>query len=83
MNIYIGNIDYSVREEQLEMLVSQYADIISCKIIRDKDTGESSGFGFVDTLDDQGGIAVISEVHGMKLAGRSLIVHQQGTNTDH
>lgn len=83
MNIYIGNIDYSVKEEHLELLVGQYADIISCKIIRDKDTGDSKGFGFVDTLDDQGGVAIISEVHGTELAGRVLIVHQQGKNTDH
>lgn len=83
MRIYIGNIDYTVRDEQLELLVSQYDDIISCKIVRDQETGQSQGVAFVDSLTDEGGQAIITELHDYDLAGRKLKVHEKGKNTQH
>jgi len=83
MRIYIGNIDYSVRDDQLELLAGQYDDILSCKIIRDQETDQSKGFGFVDTLTDDGGNALISELHETELAGRKLKVHEAGQQTAH
>ena len=53
MNIYVGNLSYRVRENDLQGVMAEYGEVTSCKIIRDRETNKSKGFAFVE-MDDAG-----------------------------
>jgi len=53
MNIYIGNLNYRVREDDLKQVMEAYGAVDSVKIIKDRETGKSKGFGFVEMADDE------------------------------
>ena len=52
MNIYFGNLSYKVRENDLQGVVAEYGEVTSCKVIKDRETGKSKGFAFVEMADD-------------------------------
>ncbi len=76
MNIYVGNLPYSTDEESLGSLFAEYGDVQSVKLISDRQTGRSRGFGFVEMDDDAAAQAAIDATHGMDLDGRSLVVNE-------
>jgi RNA recognition motif-containing protein len=75
MKIYIGGLPYSVTDEQLAQLFASYGDVQSAKIIMDRQSGRSKGFGFVEMADDSGKKAM-DELNGAELGGRTLTVNE-------
>ena len=76
MNIYVGNLDFKVSESDLEEVFSAFGTVSSCKIITDKFSGRSKGFGFI-TMDDQDeATKAIEELNGTALKDREIIVNE-------
>ena len=76
MRIYVGNLPWSVDNDSLKDLFSSYGDVADAVVIRDRETGRSRGFGFVDLSDDEAGNAAIEAMHGTEIEGRDLVVNQ-------
>jgi RNA recognition motif-containing protein len=76
MNIYAGNLNYNLTEEDLEKVFGEYGDVTSVKIIRDKYTDQSKGFGFIEMADDEAAQKAINELNGKEVRGRELRVNQ-------
>ena len=76
MNIYIGNISYSVDEQELGQIFSEYGEVSSAKIIIDRVTGRSKGFGFVEMPNDDEGQQAIDNLEGKEINGRKLRVNE-------
>ena len=74
MNIYVGNIPWSVTDDQLEELFAQFGTVISAKIIVDKFSKRSRGFGFVEMAD--GGEQAIAALNDKDFEGRPLVVNE-------
>ena len=74
MNIYVGNISWSVSDDQLEELFAQFGTVTSAKIIIDKFSKRSRGFGFVEMAD--GGEQAIAELNEKDFEGRPLVVNE-------
>lgn len=74
--IYVGNLSYSSTEPALEDLFGQYGQVVSAKIIVDRDTKRSKGFGFVEMEQDDAAEAAISALDGSELDGRRLRVNE-------
>lgn len=74
MNLYIGNLSYDVTEEELKAAFQQYGNVTSVAIIKDKNTGKSRGFGFVEMATDEEGNAAVKGLSGQELKGRALKV---------
>ncbi len=62
MNIYVGNLSYRVKEADLQQVMEDYGTVTSCKVIMDRETGKSKGFGFVEIADDAAGAKAIGFV---------------------
>ena len=65
MNIYISNLSYAINDSDLKELFSEYGEISSAKVIIDRETGRSRGFGFVEMADDTQGQKAIDELNGV------------------
>ena len=76
MNIYVANIAYSVRDQDLRELFEAYGEVTSAKIIMDKATNRSRGFGFVEMVDDNAGRQGIEGTNGKNFQGRDLVVNE-------
>ena len=76
MNIYIGNLNYRVREEDLKQVMEEYGVVDSVKIIKDRETGKSKGFGFVEMGNDAQAKQAIEELNGAEYEGRTMIVKE-------
>lgn len=76
MNIFIGNLNYKIREEQLGDLLSEFGEVRSVKIIMDRETGRSKGFGFVEMANDAEASAAIKELNGSDFEGRTMVVNE-------
>ena len=74
--IYVGNLAFSVTESTLNDAFSQYGTVESCRLITDRDTGRSKGFGFIEMSNDQETDAAISGLSGSELEGRALTVNE-------
>ncbi len=74
MNIYISNLGYQTTDQELKELFSQYGEVVSAKIITDKFTGKSRGFGFVEMPVDSDGNKAMSELHQAEIGGRTISV---------
>lgn len=75
MNIYVGNLNFKVNENDLEKIFTEYGTVSSVKIITDKFTGRSKGFGFVTMEDEAEANKAISELNGTTLENRDIIVN--------
>ena len=73
--LYVGNLAYSVRDDSLHQAFSQFGTVTSAKVMMDRDTGRSKGFGFVEMASAEGAQAAISALHGMSVDGRSIVVN--------
>ena len=76
MRIYVGNLPWSVGDDELKDMFSSYGDVADSVVIRDRETGRSRGFGFVDLSDGAGAAKAIEAMHGTELEGRDLVVNQ-------
>jgi RNA recognition motif-containing protein len=76
MNIYIGNLNYSVRENDLKEVMEDYGTVLSLRIIKDRETGRSKGFAFCEMAEDSGAQKAISELNGSDYAGRPMVVKE-------
>lgn len=76
MNIYVGNLSWSMTDEDLNGLFSQYGSVSSAKILKDKMNGRSKGFGFVEMEDDEAAKTAIANLNETDVQGRKLIVNE-------
>lgn len=76
MNIFIGNLPYSVKASDLKGFFEEYGEVESAKIITDKETGRSKGFGFIEMSDEAAAQKSIEELNGAELEGRTIVVNQ-------
>jgi len=76
MNIYIGNLNYRVREEDLRHVMEEYGVVDSVKIIIDRETGRSKGFAFVEMPNNAEGQKAIEELNEAEYEGRQMVVKE-------
>jgi len=76
MNIYVGNLDFKVNENDLEGIFEDYGTVSSAKIISDKFTGRSKGFGFVTMENDAEATKAINELNGADFENRKIVVNE-------
>jgi len=74
--LYVGNLAYSIRDNDLEQAFSQYGSVASAKVMMERDSGRSKGFGFVEMGTDAEALAAIEGLNGQSLEGRSLTVNE-------
>ncbi len=74
--LYVGNLPYSVRDSDLEQAFSQFGAVTSAKVMMERDTGRSKGFGFVEMGSDAEAQAAITGMNGQPLGGRSVVVNE-------
>ena len=76
MNIYVGNLSYDITEEDLRTSFEDHGDVESAKVIMDRETGRSKGFGFVEMSDASEAQAAIRELNEAVMSGRPLRVNE-------
>src|SRR3954466_13863769 len=81
-NIYVGNLDFNASEEQVRALFEQYGSVDNVTLVRDRDTGQPRGFGFVEMTNDEEAEKAISATNGTMLGGRNLNVSEARPKTD-
>jgi RNA recognition motif-containing protein len=74
MNIFISNLNFNINDEELRELFESFGEVTSSKVITDKITGRSRGFGFVEMSDDEKGKEAIEKLNGTDFKGRELNV---------
>jgi cold-inducible RNA-binding protein len=74
--LYVGNLPYSVRDEDLQQSFGQFGSVTSAKVMMERDTGRSKGFGFVEMGSDAEAQAAIAGMNGQPLGGRSVVVNE-------
>jgi len=76
MNIYVGNLSWSMTDEDLNSLFAPYGSVTSAKILKDKMSGRSKGFGFVEMENDEEAKAAIAGLHETEIQGRKIVVNE-------
>ena len=74
--LYVGNLPYSVRDEDLHQAFSEFGSVTSAKVMMERDTGRSKGFGFVEMGSDEEAQSAIGGMNGQPLGGRSVVVNE-------
>ena len=76
MNIYVGNLSYSLSESELRDAFAAYGEVSSVKVLMDRETGRSRGFGFVEMPNQTEAEAAVAEINGKEVGGRPLRVNE-------
>ena len=76
MNIYVGNLSWTMTDDDLSNLFTPYGSVTSAKILKDKVTGRSRGFGFVEMEDDESAKSAIAALNESEIGGRKLVVNE-------
>ncbi|MBC7947608.1 MAG: RNA-binding protein [Chitinophagaceae bacterium] len=76
MNIYVGNLSWNLKDQDLSNLFASYGEVTSAKIVTDKFTQRSKGFGFVEMADDTSAQAAITALNGSEVDGRNIVVNE-------
>lgn len=76
MDIYVGNLSYDMTTDELREAFEQHGDVAHAKIIIDRDTGRSKGFGFVEMPNKEQGEAAVAELNGAMIRGRAVRVNE-------
>src|ERR1700742_2817381 len=76
MNIFVGSLPFKLEEADLKELFEAYGEVSSDKLINDRETGRSKGFGFVEMPDDESAQQAISALNGSEVGGRTIAVSQ-------
>ena len=74
--LYVGNLSYNIRDDDLQQAFAQYGSVASAKVMMDRDTGRSKGFGFVEMGSDPEAQAAINGMNGQALDGRAIVVNE-------
>lgn len=82
MNIYVGNLSYETSEDDLRQAFESFGQVANVTILKDKFSGKSRGFGFVEMPNDEEGTAAIGGLNGKELAGRTLKVNEARPQTE-
>lgn len=82
MNIYVGNLPWNTTEESLRSLFEEYGEVQSAKVITDRETGRSRGFGFVEMADDGAAQSAIDALNDKDFEGRNLRVNEARPRDD-
>lgn len=75
-NIYVGNLDFKITEDELRQAFAAYGQVDNVTILKDRDTGQPRGFGFVEMANDEEAEKAISATNGMQLGSRTLNVNE-------
>lgn len=76
MNIYVGNLSWGLKDQDLANLFTPFGEVASAKIVMDKFTQRSKGFGFVEMPNDEQAQAAIAQLNGTEIEGRNLVVNE-------
>ena len=76
MNIYIGNLNYRVKESDLQQVMETYGTVESVKIIKDRETGKSKGYGFEEIAEEELAKEAIEKLNGSEFEGRTMVVKE-------
>jgi len=76
MNIYVGNLPYNLGEDDLQQAFEAFGEVTSSRIIQDRETNRSKGFGFVEMADDKAGKSAIEGINGTEIGGRNVVVSE-------
>jgi len=76
MNLYVGNLAYSMRDDDLNALFATHGDVDAARVIMDRVSGRSKGFGFVEMSDDEAAKAAIEAINGTEVDGRDIVVNE-------
>lgn len=76
MNIYIGNLNYRVKESDLQQVMETYGTVESVKIIKDHETGKSKGYGFVEIAEEELAKEAVEKLNGSEFEGRTMVVKE-------
>ncbi len=76
MKLYVGGLAYSVTDKELETLFAEQGEVVSATVIKDRDSGQSKGFGFVEMSDIKQAQEAIANLNGKEIGGRSITVNQ-------
>jgi RNA recognition motif-containing protein len=82
MNIYVGNLPFNMGEEDLKEIFEEYGEVTSTKIVSDKFSGRSKGFGFVEMSNDTEAANAIKELNNAEISGRNIKVNESLPKTD-
>ena len=82
MNIYVGNLSWGLKDQDLANLFSPFGEVASAKIVMDKFTQRSKGFGFVEMPNDEQAQAAIAQLNGSEIEGRNLVVNESRPKED-
>ena len=76
MNIYVGNLPYSVDRDELRGIFEQYGEVSAARVVSDRETGRSKGFGFVEMPNDEEAKKAIEALNGNDIGGRKAVVKE-------
>ena len=76
MNIYVGNLSWNLKDQDLSNLFATHGEVVSAKIVTDKFTGRSKGFGFVEMANDDQAQAAIAALNGSEVDGRNIVANE-------
>ena len=82
MNIFVANLNYKVQDNALKSLFEEFGDVQSAKIIFDRQTGRSKGFGFVEMPNEEEALAAIEELDGTDFEGKAIAVKKAKPRTE-
>jgi RNA recognition motif-containing protein len=82
MNIYVGNLSYHATEETIRQAFESFGQVTSARIIKDKYTGQSKGFGFVEMVEQSQAQVAIKNLNGKELLGKQINVNEARSRTD-
>lgn len=82
MKLYVGGLAYTVTDKELETLFAEQGKVVSVSVIKDRDSGQSKGFGFIEMADVNEAQKAIKELNGKELSGRSIIVNEARPQED-
>lgn len=82
MKLYVGGLAYSVTDKELEDLFAEIGQVTSAVVIKDRDSGQSKGFGFVEMADEKEAQEAIKTLNGKDLSGRSIVVNEARPQED-
>ncbi len=74
--LYVGNLPYGVRDEDLQQAFAEFGSVISAKVMMERETGRSKGFGFVEMSSDPEAQAAVNGMNGQSLGGRAIVVNE-------
>ena len=82
MKLYVGGLAYAVTEKDLETMFAEFGTVASAAVIKDRDSGQSKGFGFVEMSNDEEAKAAMAAMNGKDVSGRSLTVNEARPQAD-